>query len=124
MDLHSNHSVHNGQAPVEWKLRDLCSGKLAVGVSEGDNRFVVLTRVRIGAHAVEASLSDRVFQGIGVVQMDCLGDYGARRDVGGIVREDERAELVLGTDFRINVGGIADCFLELDSKISCAARLK
>lgn len=99
----------------------MCSGELAIRVSEGDNRLIVLSGVRIGAHAVEASLPDRVFQGIGVIQVDRLGDYRARGNVGSIVRKNERAELVLGTDFRINIGGIADCFLELDSDNELAA---
>jgi hypothetical protein len=53
--------------------------------------------------------------------VDRLGDYRARGNVGSIVRKNKRAELVLGTDFRINIGGIADCFLELDSENELAA---
>jgi hypothetical protein len=45
--------------------------------------------------------------------VDRLGDDRAGRDVAGIAGKNEGAELVFGTDLRINVGGIANCFLDL-----------
>ena len=50
--------------------------------------------------------------------MDCFRDDGAFRGVGGIASENKRAELFLSTDICLNVGGIADCFLDLTSMIS------
>lgn len=47
--------------------------------------------------------------------MDRLRDDGACRYVGSVVRKDKRAELILSTYFRINVGGVTDCFLDLGS---------
>jgi len=101
--IHSNHSVHDSQSSIEGKLCDLRGRELAIGVSEGDNCFIVLSRIRIRAHAVESSFPDRVFHGIGFIQVDCLRDDGARRYVGGIIGKDKRTELVFGTNLCINI---------------------
>jgi hypothetical protein len=119
--IHSNHSVNDSQSSIEGKLCDLRSRELAIGVSEGDHRFIVLSRVRISAHAVESGFPDGVFHGIGVVQVNCLGDDRTCRNFGGIVGKDKGSELVFGTDLRIDIGGIADSFLDLNPKISRAA---
>ena len=51
--------------------------------------------------------------------MDCLRDDRAFGDVGGIAGENERTELFLSADLCFDVGGIANCFLDLNPMISC-----
>jgi hypothetical protein len=118
--IHSNHSVHDSQSPIEGKLCDLRSRELAIRISEGNYCFIVLSRVCISAHTVESGFPDGVFHGIGVVQVDCLRDDRTCRNFGGIVGKDKRAKLVFGTNLRFDIGGIADSFLDLSPEFSRA----
>lgn len=55
--------------------------------------------------------------------MDCFRDDRAFGDVGGIAGENKGAQLFLSADLCFDVGGIANCFLDLNpiiSRVGCS----
>lgn len=109
----SNDSVNNGQTSVERQLRNLGSGKLAVRIAESHHSAIIFTRVCVGADTVETGLPNGVLDGSRVVEVDSGGEDGVLGGIGRVLRQEEGANLVFRTQLCINIGRIADSFLDL-----------
>lgn len=111
--IHSNDGVHNSHSSIERELGNLRSRKLAVRVSESHHCRISLPIKCVGADTVEAGLSHGILDGIGVLQMDCLRDDRTLGDLACVFGEEERANLLFGTQFCVDIRLVTNGFLDL-----------
>lgn len=107
-------SVYYGQAPIEWKLGNLCGWEFSISVSESNDRLIVVTGVPIGSYAIIACLLNGIIDRSWIIEVDCLCYDEIVRDFGGIGSQDELSKFCTVAEIVVHVLLVAN-ILSLDN---------